>query len=46
MGSVGDCFDNAMTESLWSPMQVELGDRKLRHTRIELANAIFEYLEI
>ncbi len=46
MGSVGDCFDNAMIESFWSRMQVELLDRKRWHTRIELANAIFEYLEI
>ena len=46
MGSVGDCFDNAMVESFWSRMQVELLDRKRWHTRIELANAIFEYLEI
>ena len=46
MGSVGSCFDNAMVESFWSRMQVELLDRKRWHTRIELANAIFEYLEI
>ena len=46
MGSVGDCFDNAMIESFWSRMQVELLDRKRWQTRIELANAIFEYLEI
>ena len=24
MGSVGDCYDNAMIESFWSRMQVEL----------------------
>lgn len=46
MGSVGDCFDNAMMESFWSRMQVELLDRQRWNTRIELANAIFEYLEI
>ena len=46
MGSVGDCFDNAMVESFWSRMQVELLDRKRRRTLVELANAIFEYLEI
>ncbi|SPL88387.1 Mobile element protein [[Actinomadura] parvosata subsp. kistnae] len=46
MGSVGDCFDNAMMESFWSRMQVELLDRQRCNTRIELANAIFEYLEI
>jgi len=46
MGSVGDCFDNAMIESFWSRMQVELLDRRRWRTRVELANAIFEYLEI
>ncbi|WP_306356276.1 MULTISPECIES: IS3 family transposase [unclassified Nocardia] len=46
MGSVGDCYDNAMMESFWSRMQVELLDRRRWNTRVELANAIFEYLEI
>lgn len=46
MGSVGDCFDNSMIEPFWSRMQVELLDRQSWRTRIELANAIFEYLEI
>ncbi len=46
MGSVGDCYDNAMIESFWSRMQVELLDRQRWKTRVELANAIFEYLEI
>ena len=46
MGSVGSCFDNAMIESFWSRMQVELLDQQTWRTRGELANAIFEYLEI
>jgi len=46
MGSVGDCFDNAVMEAFWSRMQVELLDRKRWSTRLELANAMFEYLEI
>jgi Integrase core domain len=46
MGSIGDCFDNAVIESFWSRMQVDLLDRKRWRTRVELANAIFEYLEI
>ena len=45
MGAVGSCFD-AMIESFWSRMQVELLDRKRWRTRVELAKAIFEYLEI
>ena len=46
MGILGDCYDNSMIESFWSRMQVELLDRQRWRTRIELANAIFEYLEI
>lgn len=46
MGSIGDCFDNAVIESFWSRVQVELLDRKGWRTRVELSNALFEYLEI
>jgi putative transposase len=46
MGSIADCFDNAVIEAFWSRMQVELLDRQRWRTRIELANAMFEYLEI
>ena len=46
MGSVGDCYDNAMVESFWSRVHVELLDRQRWGTRIELASAIFEYLEM
>ena len=35
-----------MIESFGSRLQVELLDRKRWNTRVELANAIFEYLEI
>jgi transposase InsO family protein len=33
-------------ESFWARMQVELLDRHRWRTRVELANAIFDYLEI
>lgn len=46
MGSVGDCYDNSMVESFWSRMQVELLDRRKWKTRCELANALFDSLEI
>ncbi|NYH51381.1 transposase InsO family protein [Nocardiopsis arvandica] len=46
MRSIGDCYDNAVIESFWSRMQVELLDRRRWRTRLDLANAIFEYLEI
>jgi hypothetical protein len=45
-GTVGDCLDNAMMESFWSSMQIELLKRKTCNTRVELANAIFDYIEI
>jgi transposase InsO family protein len=46
MGSIGDCYDNAVIESFWGRMQTELLTRKRWKTRIDLANAMFEYLEI
>jgi transposase InsO family protein len=46
MGSIGDCYDNAVIESFWGRMQTDLLNRQRWRTRIELANAIFEYLEI
>ena len=46
MGSVGDCYDNAVIESFWGRMQTELLNRQRWRTRLELANPIFEYLEI
>ena len=45
MGSIGDCFDNAMMESFWGTMQLELLDSRTWETREELANAIFEWIE-
>ena len=46
MGSIGDCYDNAMIEAFWSRMRVELLNTRRWKTRVELANAIFEYIEI
>lgn len=46
MGRVGDAYDNAMMEAFWGRMQTELLNRKHWRTRLELANSIFEYLEI
>jgi transposase InsO family protein len=46
MGAVGTCFDNALMESFWSRVQVELLDRQRWSTRLELATALFEYLEL
>ena len=46
MGAVGTCFENALMESFWSRVQVELLDRRVWSTRVALATALFEYLEI
>jgi putative transposase len=45
LGTVGDPYDNAVVESFWGRMQTELLNRQRWRTRIELANAIFEYIE-
>jgi putative transposase len=45
LGTVGDPYDNAVAEAFWARMQTELLDRQRWRTRIELANAIFEYTE-
>jgi putative transposase len=45
MGSIGDCYDNAMMESFWGTLQLEILDRRNWETRDDLANAIFEWIE-
>ncbi len=45
MGTVGDALDNAMAESFFATLQVELLDRRRWDTRRQLAQAIFEYIE-
>jgi putative transposase len=46
MGAIGSPYDNAMVESFWGRMQVELLNRKRWKTRIELATAIHDYFEL
>ena len=45
MGRVASSVDNALIESFWSTMQRELLDRRDWSTRVELAAAIFEWIE-
>ncbi|MFS0792876.1 integrase core domain-containing protein [Microbacterium sp. 1P10AE] len=45
LGTVGHLYDNAVVESFWARMQVELLNRRRWSTRVELANAIFQYIE-
>ena len=46
MGAVGSAYDNSMMESFWGRMQVELLNRHKWKTRIELATAIHDYIEL
>ena len=45
-GTVGDGYDNAIMESFWSSMQIELLNRRRWKTRVELSTAMFEYIEV
>jgi putative transposase len=45
MGSVGDCFDNAMCESFFATLECELLDCRPFHTQIEARMAVFDFLE-
>lgn len=45
MGSLGDCFDNAMAESFFATLECELLDRCTFKTQDEARLAIFEYIE-
>jgi hypothetical protein len=45
MGAVGAAGDNAMMESFWARLQVEVLNRRRWKTRIELASAIRDYIK-
>jgi len=45
MGSVGDCFDNAMCESFFASLECELLDRYRFHTQVEARLKVFRYIE-
>lgn len=46
MGSVGDCYDNAMAESFFATLECELLARQTFQTHLEARTALFEYLEV
>jgi putative transposase len=46
MGAVGSPYDNAIVESFWGRMQAELFNRRTWKTRIELASAIHDHIEL
>jgi len=45
MGTVGDCFDNAMCESFFATLECELLARHRFQTREEAQTAVFEFIE-
>ena len=45
MGSVGDCFDNALCESFFATLECELIDRSTFRTQAEARLAVFEFVE-
>src|SRR6202035_5710266 len=45
VGSIGDCFDNAMCERFFATLECELLDRRRFKTQIEARMAIFEFIE-
>ena len=45
MGSVGDCYDNAMCESFFASLECELIDRRTLRSHTEARKEIFNYIE-
>ena len=45
MGSIGDCYDNALCESFFATLECELLDRRRFRTQAEARMAVFEFLE-
>ena len=46
MGSVGDCYDNAMAESFFATLECELLARQSFPTHLAARTALFEYIEV
>jgi putative transposase len=46
MGSIGDCYDNAMAESFFATLETELIDRSDWATQAEAKAAVFDYIEV
>jgi putative transposase len=46
MGSVGDCYDNALAEAFFATLECELLDRQRFKNRTEARLALFDYLEV
>ncbi len=46
MGSVGDCYDNALCESFFATLETELIDRCRWATHSQARAAVFDYIEV
>ncbi len=45
MGSIGDCYDNALCESFFATLECELLDRYKFRSRDQAGRAVFEFIE-
>ena len=45
MGSVADCYDNAMCESFFATLECELLDQEPLRTQAEARMAVFDFIE-
>ena len=45
MGSVGDCYDNALCESFFASLECELLERRRFDTMADARQALFQYIE-
>lgn len=45
MGSVGDCYDNALCESFFASLECELLQKRRFKTQAEARMAVFDYIE-
>lgn len=45
MGSIGDCYDNALCESFFATLECELLDRHRFRSRDQAGRTVFEFIE-
>ena len=46
MSRKGNCWDNAVAESFFSTLKIELIHRRIWSSTLELRMAVFEYIEV
>jgi len=46
MSRRGNCYDNAVIESFWHSLKVEMVHRRVFATRSQAESDIFEYIEV